>query len=65
MTSIKVKFKDGTIRDFPHQGRAGGSYSKSLSFEGAFVIVTDEWGQRTAFPAVDVVEVIETPARRY
>ena len=63
MASITVKFKDGTVREFPHEGRAGGSYTKSVAYEGGAVIITDEWYKRTAFPLADVVEVIERPER--
>lgn len=61
--NITIKLKDGTVRAFPHQGRAGGSYTKTVRYEGAFVIVEDEWGRRTAFPAADVAEVHEAPHR--
>lgn len=60
MTSVKIKFKDGTVRDFQHRGRSGGSYTVRVAYEGAFVVITDEWGKRTAFPANDIAEVIET-----
>lgn len=63
MASIMVKFKDGTTREFPHRGRAGGSYTKSVKYEGAFVVITDEWYNRTAFPAEDVREIVEVPNR--
>jgi len=63
MSSITIKLKNGTVRQFPHEGRAGGSWTKTVKFEGAFVIVTDEWGTRTAFPAADIAEVIDTPDR--
>lgn len=59
--SITIKFKDGTKREFPHKGRAGGSHTKSVKYEGAFVIVTDEYYQKNAFPAQDIAEVIEVP----
>ena len=59
MSNITVKFKDGSVRKFPHEGRAGGSYTKSVQFEGAFVVVVDEWGSCTAFPAAEVAEVHE------
>lgn len=55
--------KDGTKRLFPHEGRAGGSYTKSVKFENGFVIITDEWDKRTAIPSGDVAEVEETPER--
>lgn len=63
MSNITVKMKDGSVKKFPHVGRAGGSYSKSVEFEGAFVVITDEWGKRIAIPANDVSEVVEEPNR--
>lgn len=63
MSSIVFKMKDGTTRAFPHEGRSGGSYTKTLTFEGAFAIVTDEYYKRTAIPAEDIAEVVETPER--
>jgi hypothetical protein len=57
MSDITIKFKDGTERKFPHEGRAGGSYSKSVSYEGGFVIVKDEWYNTFAFPTEVVAEV--------
>lgn len=59
MTDITVKMKDGTIREFPHKGRAGGSYTKKVSYEGAMVIIEDEWYKRIAIPVNDIAEVIE------
>jgi hypothetical protein len=58
MTSITVKMKDGTKREFPHKGRAGGSYTKSIEYEGAFAVISDEWGRQTAIPAGDIAEVV-------
>jgi hypothetical protein len=63
MADITVKMKDGTVRNFEHRGRAGGSYTKTVKYEGAFVIIEDEYYQRTAIPAADVAEVIESPHR--
>jgi len=63
MASITIKMKDGTKREFPHQGRSGGSYTKRLKLEGAFAVIEDEWGKRTAIPAADIAEVVETPER--
>lgn len=63
MGTIKIKMKDGTVREFKHEGRAGGSYTKRLTTEGAFAVVTDEYYQRTLIPAADIVEIIETPER--
>jgi len=61
MSDIKIKMKDGTVREFLHEGRAGGSYTKRLRVEGAFAIVEDEWGKKTIIPAVDIEEIQETP----
>lgn len=63
MASITVKFRDGTVREFPHQGRAGGSYTKTVKYEGGAVLITDEWYKVTAFPMDLVAEVISTPDR--
>lgn len=63
MSDIVVFMKSGEKKSFPHEGRAGGSYTKELTFEGAFAIITDEWGRRTAIPAADIAEVRETPHR--
>lgn len=63
MANITVKMKDGTVREFPHEGRLGGSYSKSVKYEGAFVIITDEYSKRIAIPSADIAEVIECPIR--
>ena len=63
MSSIVIYTRDGEKHDFPHKGRAGGSYTKRLHYEGVFVIVEDEWGRRTAFPAADVLRVEERPVR--
>ena len=64
MASITIKFKDGTKREFPHVGRAGGSYTKSVRYEGAFVIVTDEYYNETAFPVQDITEVYKDSNER-
>lgn len=63
MASIRVKMKDGSVREFPHVGRAGGSYTKTLTLEGAFAIIEDEHGHRTIIPAWDIAEIIEKPPR--
>lgn len=63
MTNITITLKDGTVKRFPHEGRPGGSYTKTVRYEGAFVIVVDEWGTETAYPAADVREVRSDPHR--
>jgi len=56
---------DGTVREFKHLGRPGGSYTVRLTFEGEFAIVTDEWGDRTVIPAHLISEIKETEGRRW
>ena len=58
MVSVKVIMKNGEVKDFTHEGRSGGSYTKSVRYEGQFVIIKDEWSNETAIPAHDVKEVI-------
>lgn len=64
MASIKIKFRDGTEREFRHTGRAGGSYTKSVRYEGSFVVVRDEWDNENAFPQEIVAEVITNAEQR-
>jgi hypothetical protein len=63
MPSITVKMKDGRVRQFPHEGRAGGSWTKTLRYEPGFVVITDEWGNETALPATDIEEIKTHPQR--
>lgn len=57
MPHIIILLKTGEKREFPERYRPGGSYTNSIRYEGAFVIVRDEYACETAFPAVDVSEV--------
>lgn len=61
---VTIKLKNGNTRKFPRLGRSGGSWTNSVRYEGAFVIVQDEYGKETAFPAVDVEEVTNEPEVR-
>lgn len=65
MASIYVKMKDGTTREFEHEGRSGGSYTKSVRYEGVFAIIKDEWGSETAIPAADISEIKVNKERRW
>jgi hypothetical protein len=58
MENIKIKLKDGSVREFKHVGRPGGSYTLRVRYDGGFVIVEDEYYNQTAFPAADVKEVV-------
>lgn len=60
MTSITVKMKDGTLREFHRQNRSGGSYSNKIAYEVGFVVITDEYGTETAIPSIDIVEIVKT-----
>jgi hypothetical protein len=57
MMNITLVMKDGRKIEHKHTGRAGGSYSKSIRYEGSFAIVSDEWGNDTAYPASDIQEI--------
>ena len=36
MACTYIKLKDGTTREFKHEGRAGGSYMKHIRYEGVW-----------------------------
>ncbi len=57
MRSITIKKKDGTVKEFHHKGRAGGSWTISIRYEGGFAIIKDEWGSETIFSAQDIEEI--------
>lgn len=61
--NIKIHMKDGTVKDFPHEGRAGGSYTKSLRYEPGFVVITDEWYKETVIPSDAIAEIKTWPSR--
>ena len=63
MASIIIKMKNGDTREFPHTGRAAGSYTKSIRYESGFVVITDEYDKEIAIPSSDIIEVITIPTR--
>jgi hypothetical protein len=63
MASIKIKMKDGTVKDFPHTPRPGGSYTKTIKYVPGFVVITDEYYRETAIPTDLIEEVITIPDR--
>lgn len=65
MSNITVKLKNGQVREFQHEGRAGGSYTKRLSLESGFAVIEDEYGRRTIIPSEDIEEIFETPERTW
>lgn len=62
--NITVKMKDGTVKKFFHEGRAGGSYTKSIRYEPGFVVIKDEWESETAISSEDIQEIITESHRR-
>jgi hypothetical protein len=65
MSSIKVKMKDGTIKDFPHVGCPGRKCTKLLHFEGVVAVITDEHFKKTVIPVADIEEITEEPIRNF
>jgi len=65
MIDVKVIMKNGEAHEFKHKGRAGGSYGILVRYEGAFVIISDEWGNESSFPAQDVGKVEKTQLRHW
>ena len=61
--NIIVQMRDGTQRKFPHEGRAGGSYTKTLRYEPGFIVITDEYHRETAIPIDLIREILTTPER--
>lgn len=63
--SITIIMRDGTKREFPHEGRCGGSYTKSIKYEPGFVLIRDEWDKTTAIPTELIHEVVTTQERSW
>lgn len=63
MANIRILMKNGTKKEFLHEGRAGGSYTKTICYEGAFAIITDEWDKEIAILAQDIAEIEVSPHR--
>lgn len=61
---VTVRMKNGTVKEFKERGRAGGSWSQSLKYEGGFAIIIDEWGDQTAIPSEDIDEIKTSGNRR-
>lgn len=57
IVNIYITMKDGRKLEFKHTGRAGGSYTKRIRYEGNFAIVTDEYYNETAIPSADILEI--------
>lgn len=65
MSTVRVHFKDGVSIEFKESGRPGGSYANHVSFQPGFVIIEDEWGAKTSFPAENIVRIEEEAYRRW
>ena len=63
MSNIIIYLKDGTKKEFNHEGRPGGSYTKTVYYRDGFAVVRDEWGGEIAYPAQDIDHVETTPNR--
>lgn len=63
MDRIEVHLKSGQVIDYRERGRPGGSYTIRAKYEGAFLVIVDEWGKEEAFPAADIEKVIQHPGR--
>lgn len=65
MASITIKFRNGDTKHFKHAGRPGGSYTKSVKYEGGVVTITDEYYREISYPLDLVQEVISEPHNGY
>lgn len=63
--NISVWFRDDTKVDFLHEGRAGGSFTKTCEFRDGWLIVKDEWGKYEAYPSDVIKRVVVSGAGGY
>lgn len=49
--------KDGTVREFKHKPRPGGSYENSIKYEPGFVVFIDEYYNATSIPTDSIAEI--------
>lgn len=61
---IKVTMKNGDVVEVSDNNGGHGAYV-SVKYEGAFVVVTDSCGKQTAYPTIDVKEVVSEPRRSW
>ncbi len=64
MSSFKIHLRDGTVQEFNHVGRAGGSYTKTIKYEPGFAVIHDEYGAKYSIPS-DLIQLIEEYPERY
>ncbi len=58
MSYIEITFTDGTKREWRHQGRAGGSWTKTLELQEGWATVRDEYGNTNTFPRDTIKEIV-------
>lgn len=63
MAYIKITFKDGAVKEFNQQGCSGGSWTNTVEYQPGWVVVTDLYKAKYAYPIDIVQEVIEIPGR--
>ncbi len=61
MANIYLTMKSGEIKQFIHEGRSGGSYTKELTLKDGWAIIEDEWGKKYIFPSADIEKIEERP----
>jgi len=61
--NIEIIMKDLSIRKFPHEPRAGGSYTKTIEYVEGFVVITDEFYKTISIPTSDIKEIKTWPDR--
>ena len=59
MRLIRIEFNDGTVKEFRHEGRAGGSWTKTLTLDNGWATVRDEWGGTFSWPE-STIKSVET-----
>lgn len=62
MPDYTVTMKDGTVREFKHKPRPGGSYKNSIEYKPGFVVFIDEYYNAISIPT-DSISEIETRSR--
>lgn len=63
MVDIVLYMRDGSKIEHLHEGRPGGSYSKSIEYKPGFVVVKDEYGKKISYPSSDIKTIEERPIR--
>jgi hypothetical protein len=64
MSEITVYMKNGSTKVFEDNGAPGGSYCNEKRFEPGFVVITDPYGNETAIPTADIIEIQHKTSRR-